>query len=90
MISEVVTGTNAYATSPIRPAFWGFIDTALLDDLEAVASFINTSNYAQQTTVLDAEWGSTGKKNTARLKLLVIDLEAYGISYGDKGQARAA
>lgn len=60
MISEVVTGTNAYATSPVRPAFWGYIDTDLLDDLEAVANFVNSSNYASQQTVLDSEWGSTG------------------------------
>lgn len=60
MISEVVTGTNAFGTSPIRPAFWGYMDTALLDDLEAVSNFVNTSNYSHQATVLDAEWGSTG------------------------------
>lgn len=60
MISEVVPGRNAFATAPIRPAFWGYLDTRLLDDLEAVANFINTSNYAAMQTVLDAEWGSTG------------------------------
>jgi len=60
MISEVVTGVNAFGTAPIRPAFWGYIDTALLDDLEAVANFVNTSNYPSQQTVLNEEWGSTG------------------------------
>ena len=60
MISEVVTGSNLFATAPVRPSFWGYIDTDLLDDLEAVANFLNTSNYAQQGTVLDSEWGSTG------------------------------
>lgn len=60
MISEVVKGTNAFATAPVRPAFWGYIDTALIDDLEAVANFVATSNYASQQTVLDEEWGSTG------------------------------
>lgn len=60
MISELITGEAKYATSPIRPAFWGYIDTDLLDDLEAVANFVNTSNYPDQQTVLDAEWGSTG------------------------------
>lgn len=60
MISEVVTGRDALGTSPVRPAFWGYLDTDLLDDLEAVSNFLNTSNYAQQGTVLDAEWGSTG------------------------------
>lgn len=60
MISEVVVGENRLGTTPIRPAFWGYIDTALLDDLEAVSGFVNTSNYPSQQTVLDAEWGSTG------------------------------
>jgi N4-gp56 family major capsid protein len=60
MISEVITGTDRFATSPIRPAFWGYIDTGILDDLEAVANFVNTSNYAQQGPVIDGEWGATG------------------------------
>jgi N4-gp56 family major capsid protein len=60
MISEVVLANDGFATSPVRPAFWGFIDTGLLDDLEAVANFLNTSNYSSPRTVLDAEWGSTG------------------------------
>ena len=60
MISQVVTGTNKFGTAPIRPSFWGFIDTGLLDDLESVSNFINTSNYPSQQTVLDDEWGSTG------------------------------
>ena len=60
MISKVVTGTNAYATSPTRPAFWGYLDAGLIDDIEAVAGFQNTANYSSQQTVLDSEWGSTG------------------------------
>lgn len=60
MISEVMTGTNMFGTSPVRPSFWGFIDTGLLDDLENVANFQNTSNYPSQQPVLDAEWGATG------------------------------
>lgn len=60
MISEVVTASTGLGTTPIRPAFWGYLDTDLLDDLEAVSNFVNTSNYAQQGTVLDAEWGATG------------------------------
>lgn len=60
MISEVVPGANLFATSPIRPAFFGYIDTDLLDDLEAVANFVSTSQYAAQQTVLDSEWGATG------------------------------
>lgn len=60
MISSVVEGTNKYGTAPVRASFWGYIDTALLDDLEAVSNFVSSANYAQQKSVLEAEWGSTG------------------------------
>jgi len=61
MISEVITGSDQLGTTPIRPAFWGFIDTGLLDDLEAVSNFVNSSQYpGNQSAVLDAEWGATG------------------------------
>jgi N4-gp56 family major capsid protein len=60
MISEVVTASDGYATSPVRPSFWGYLDTDLLDDLESVANFVNTANYPSQQTVLDSEWGATG------------------------------
>lgn len=60
MISEVITGTNKFGTAPIRPAFWAYIDTDLLDDLEAVSNFINTSNYPSNQPVIESEWGSTG------------------------------
>jgi N4-gp56 family major capsid protein len=148
MISEVIPGRDAFATSPVRPAFWAYLDTALLDDLEAVSNFISSANYPNQTTVLDAEWGSTGNVRwlytsvgsvssaatpvynnfiigkeayavvhlrsetgefyveplgsagsadplhqrgsvgevSAHVKLNLIDLEAYGESYGDRGE----
>jgi len=60
MISKIVKASTGIGTVPTRPAFWAYIDTDLLDDLEAVANFVNSSNYASQGTVLDAEWGSTG------------------------------
>lgn len=60
MVSAVVTGTSAFGTTPIRPSFWAYIDTDLLDDLEAVSNFISSANYPNQNTVLDGEWGATG------------------------------
>lgn len=60
MISEVVVGRNAFGTAPVRPAFWGYIDTDLLDDLENVSNFSNSANYPNQQSVLDSEWGATG------------------------------
>ncbi len=60
MISEVVVGRDAFGTTPVRPAFWAYIDTDLLDDLEQVANFAHSSQYANQQSVLDSEWGATG------------------------------
>lgn len=60
MISQVVVGSDKFGTAPVRPAFWGYIDTDLLDDLEQVSNFLSSANYPNQTTVLDGEWGSTG------------------------------
>ena len=60
MISEVVVARDAFGTAPVRPAFWAYLDTDLLDDLEAVSNFIHASQYPNQQSVLDAEWGATG------------------------------
>ncbi len=60
MISAVVTGKNAFGTSPVRPAFYAYMDTALLDDLEEVSNFDNSANYPNQQSVLENEWGATG------------------------------
>lgn len=59
MISEFIDGTNKFGTAPIRPAFWGMLDTAILDDLENCDGFISSANYPSNQTVLDGEWGST-------------------------------
>lgn len=60
MISEIVVARDAFGTAPVRPAFWAYIDTALLDDLEAVSNFLNAANYPNQQSVLESEWGATG------------------------------
>lgn len=60
MISEVVVGRDAFGTAPVRPAFWAYIDTDLLDDLEAVSNFTHSANYPNQQAVVENEWGATG------------------------------
>jgi N4-gp56 family major capsid protein len=59
MISEVIEGRDAFGTAPVRPSFFGYIHTAQLDDLEAVANFLSSANYPNNQRVLDNEWGST-------------------------------
>lgn len=60
MISEVIEASDKFSTSAVRPAFFAYIDTALLDDLENVADFLSASNYSSVQRVLEGEWGSTG------------------------------
>ena len=60
MFTKVITGTDAYGTAPIRASFYGYMDTALLDDLEAVSNFVPTSQYPSQKGIDGAEWGATG------------------------------
>lgn len=91
MISDVIVGENRFGTAPVRPAFWGFIDTALLDDLEDCDGFISSANYPSNQRVLDGEWGSTknvrwlytsvGKVSTASpavYTMPIVGKEAYG------------
>ncbi len=60
MISEMIPASGNFATAPVRPAFWGFIDTDLLDDLENVSNFLSTTNYGSNMRSIENEWGSTG------------------------------
>jgi N4-gp56 family major capsid protein len=60
MISARIEGEDKFGTSPVRPAFWAYLDTDLLDDLEAVSNFIHASQYANNQSVLNSEWGATG------------------------------
>lgn len=100
MISEVIKGSNMYATTPIRPAFWGFIHTDLLDDLESVANFVHSASYPTKETV-DGEWGSTGNvrwlyttvasctKGTLNIyNNMILGKEAYAVIHlgGDSGE----
>ena len=91
MISDVIEGQDKFGTAPIRPAFWGFISTELLDDLEAVSNFVHTANYPSNMRSLDGEWGSTGNvrwlyssitsKSSATPEVfnnIMVGKEAYG------------
>lgn len=57
MISEVQEGIDRFATTPVRAAFFGLMDTDLLDDLELVTDFKPVSEYSRGD-YLEAEWGA--------------------------------
>jgi N4-gp56 family major capsid protein len=58
MISDNIEGTLKFGTAPVREAFWGMMNTAVLDDLESVTGFISQAQYPSNMNVLNAEWGS--------------------------------
>lgn len=58
MISDNIEGTLKFGTAPIREAFWGMMNTAILDDLESVVGFVSQAQYPSNMNVLNAEWGS--------------------------------
>jgi N4-gp56 family major capsid protein len=60
MISDNIEGTLRFGTAPIRDAFWGMVNTNILDDLEAVSGFISEAQYPSNMNILNAEWGSVG------------------------------
>ena len=92
MISEVVEASDKFSTAAVRPSFMGFIDTALLDDLQNVSSFVSSSNYGSIDKAMPGEWGSTdnvrwlytsqGSVSSAATPVysnFVIGKEAYGV-----------
>lgn len=61
MISDIITANDGVGTSPIPPSYWGLCDTGVTDDLANVTGFQSTQNYPNQRSVIEAEWGSTGR-----------------------------
>jgi N4-gp56 family major capsid protein len=58
MISDNIEGSLKFGTAPVREAFWGMMNTGILDDLEAVTGFISQAQYPSNMNTLNAEWGS--------------------------------
>jgi len=94
MISKVIKATDQYATNPIRPSFWGFLSTDLIDDIQDLPSFTSTTNYPgdQSKSILDAEWCSTdnirwlissitsvSSATPAVFNNIIVGQEAYGV-----------
>lgn len=57
MISKVLTAGTGQGTSPVARAFWGIVDSDLLNDLGDCSGFLETHQYPAQRTVVEGEWG---------------------------------
>lgn len=65
MITEYIEGVNKFGTQPVRSAFFGFINSAIITDLQNCDGFISVANYPVRDG-LDAEWGSVGNTRWLR------------------------
>lgn len=57
-IMDIIEGENKFGTAPVRTAFFGLGHTNLSADLDQLAGFINVANYANQSNLLQSEWGT--------------------------------
>lgn len=60
MVTPMIKAAQGEGTSPVRASYWGILQTALIEDLEAVSGFRSVAQYPNQVNVDAAEWGSTG------------------------------
>lgn len=59
MITDYIEGVDKFGTQPVRQAYFGFLNSAILTDLQNCDGFISVANYPVRDG-LDAEWGSVG------------------------------
>lgn len=57
-IMDIIEGENKFGTAPVRTAYFGLGHTNLSADLDQLQNFINVANYANQSNLLQAEWGT--------------------------------
>ena len=60
-VTPLIRASVGQGTSPVLPSYWAIMNTALNKDLKAVTGFMNTSEYANQGTVLESERGSVNE-----------------------------
>lgn len=59
MITEYIEGVDKFGTQPVRQAYFGFINSQIITDLQNCDGFISVANYPQRDG-LDSEWGAVG------------------------------
>ena len=57
-IMDLIEGELKFGTAPVRTAFFGLGHTNLSADLDQMVGFINVANYANQSNLLQSEWGT--------------------------------
>ena len=93
--TPVVKGGSGQGTTPVRPSYYAFGHTDLINDLEACDKFVNVSNYANSGVAFDSEWGqigntrwmlsSVGKESAGTYSSFICGENAYGVTKLNEG-----
>lgn len=83
MISDIITASDGVGTSPIAPSYWGMCDAALTDDIANVTGYQSTQNYPSQSSVMEAEWGNTGRVRWLASSIGSVDVNGDGAGTSD-------
>lgn len=59
--APMIRASVGQGTAPVMPSYWALMHTALNKDLKAVTGFMNTSEYANQGTILQSERGNVNE-----------------------------
>lgn len=60
-VTPLIRASVGQGTAPVLPSYWALMHTALNKDLKTVTGFMNTSEYANQGTVMESERGSVNE-----------------------------
>ncbi len=82
-MTPVVEGTSRFGTGPIDEAFWILSDTDMRQDWKALESFIPTSQYPGQQTVMQAEYGAIDEGRIVLSSQGSVDLTTSPATYNN-------
>lgn len=98
-ITNVLTAATGVGTQPVRQAFWGIVDTDLLNDLQDCSGFVGAYQYPNQRDVQDGEWGecnhvrfmetSIGYVSGSSYHIPILGKHAYGTVKLEGGNAKS-
>ncbi len=60
-VAPMIRASTGQGTSPVMASYWAIMHTALNKDLKLVTGFMNTSEYGNQGTVMEAERGTVNE-----------------------------
>ena len=75
-MTPTIEGTSRFGTGPVESAFWVLAHVKLKPDIRALDSFVPTSQYGAQQTVIQPEYGSTDEARWVTSTLVQVSSDA--------------